>query len=76
VKANNFKNRINFFFLRKIVKNERRVSMKGGYFAGMLTGGLIVAAAVIMAPYLKPTIDNAMEKGREFIDDRMGKMQK
>jgi len=50
--------------------------MKGGYFAGMLTGGLIVAAAVIMAPYLKPTLDTAMEKGREFIDDRMGKMQK
>ncbi len=50
--------------------------MKGGYLAGMLTGGLIVAAAVIMAPYLKPTLDSAMEKGRDFIDDKMGKMQK
>ena len=50
--------------------------MKGGYFAGLLTGGLIVAAAVIMMPYLKPTIDTAMEKGREFIDDKVGRMQK
>lgn len=44
--------------------------MKGGYFAGMLAGGLIgLAAAVIVMPYVRPVINNAMEKGKDFIEN-------
>ena len=47
--------------------------MKGGYFAGMLAGGLIgMVAALWVAPYLKPTINTAMEKGKDFIEDKFG----
>ncbi len=50
--------------------------MKGGYFAGMLAGGLIgIAAAVIVMPYMKPMINNAMEKGKDFIEDKFQNMQ-
>lgn len=44
--------------------------MKGGYFAGMLAGGLIgLAAAVIVMPYVRPVINNAMEKGKDFMEN-------
>lgn len=47
--------------------------MRSGYFAGMLAGGLIgMAAALWVMPYLKPTIDTAVEKGKDFIEDKFG----
>lgn len=51
--------------------------MKGGYFAGMLAGGLLgITAAFVFMPYLRPVITNAMEKGKDFIDDKIQTMQK
>jgi hypothetical protein len=50
--------------------------MKGGYFAGMLAGGLIgMTAAIIAMPYLRPVINTAMEKGKDFIQDNVQNMQ-
>jgi gas vesicle protein len=47
--------------------------MKGGYFAGMLAGGLIgMAAAMWLMPYIKPTISTAVEKGKDFVEDAFG----
>ena len=50
--------------------------MKGGYFAVMLAGGLIgIAAAFFVMPYLRPVINSAVEKGKDFIEDKMDKIQ-
>lgn len=47
--------------------------MRGGYFAGMLAGGLIgMAAAIWVMPYLKPAINTAVEKGKDFVEDKFG----
>jgi hypothetical protein len=65
-----------FLILRKIEKNERSFKMKGGYFAGMLAGGLMgMVAAIIVMPYIRPVITNAMEKGKDFIQDNIQNMQ-
>lgn len=47
--------------------------MKGGYLAGMLAGSLIgMAAAIWVMPYLKPTINTAVEKSKDFMEDKLG----
>ena len=47
--------------------------MKSGYLAGMVAGSLIgMVAAIWVMPYLKPTINTAVEKGKDFMEDKLG----
>lgn len=51
--------------------------MKAGYVVlGMLAGGVIGATAMVVAmPYIKPQINKAVHKSREFLDEKLENME-
>ena len=48
----------------------------GHVVLGVLAGGLIGAAAMVVAmPKLKPKINGAVKKSKEFIDEKLDSME-
>lgn len=49
--------------------------MKAYILAGMIAGGVIGAAATLIAyPYFKPQLDNMLQNGKTCIDAHIDKM--
>lgn len=50
--------------------------MRTGYIAGMFAGSIIGAAAILIAlPYIKPKYNTMVHKSKEFLDDKLDKME-
>ncbi len=50
--------------------------MRGNLVWGMIAGGVIGAAATMVAmPYVRPQVQRAVRKGRTAIDTHMKKME-
>ena len=65
--------------LSKLITNDCLkgvLNMRGNLVLGMIAGGLIgAAAAMIAAPYIQPQIQKVVSKGKQAINTHMNKME-
>lgn len=54
---------------------ERSIKMRGNLVIGMIAGGIIgAAAAMIAAPYVQPQIRRVVSKGKQALSSHVNKM--